>query len=95
MKSLTKTKILFAIILQLLIFSAANAQSLVRISGIVKDKNTKTSLPFVNIVLKTEKDSTFVSGTATNEDGRFALSKIKLRISTTSHQIKNATSNFS
>ncbi|GGD48284.1 TonB-dependent receptor [Emticicia aquatilis] len=77
MKSIIKTKILFTIILQLLIFSAANAQALVTISGIVKDKNTKTSLPFVNIVLKTEKDSTFVSGTATNEDGRFSLSKIK------------------
>lgn len=77
MKSLMKTKILFTIVLQLLIFSIANAQSLVTVSGIVKDKNTKLALPFVNVVLKTEKDSTFVSGTATNEAGRFSLSKIK------------------
>jgi hypothetical protein len=27
--------------------------------------------------LKTEKDSSFVSGTVTNEEGRFTLSKIK------------------
>ena len=77
MKSLMKTTMLFTIILQLLIFSIANAQSLVTVSGIVKDKNTKHALPFVNVVLKTEKDSTFVSGTATNEAGRFSLTKIK------------------
>ena len=77
MKSLIKTKILFSIVLQLLIFSMVNAQTLVTVSGIVKDKNAKIALPFVNVILKTEKDSTFVSGTATNEEGRFSLSKIK------------------
>jgi outer membrane receptor protein involved in Fe transport len=71
------TKIVWAIILQCLLFSMANAQSGVTISGIVKDKNTKTILPFVNVVLKKEKDSTFISGAVTNEEGRFSLSKIK------------------
>jgi len=72
-----KTRYLLTIILQLFIFSISNAQNNVTISGIVKDKNSKAVLPFVNIVLKTDKDSTFVSGTVTNEEGRFTLSKIK------------------
>lgn len=49
----------------------------ITISGIVKDNNSKTNLPYVNVILKTEKDSTFVSGTVSNEEGRFSLSKIK------------------
>ena len=72
-----QTRYLLTIILQLFIFSISNAQTNVTISGIVKDKNSKAVLPFVNIVLKTDKDSTFVSGTVTNEEGRFTLSKIK------------------
>ena len=72
-----RTNILLILIIQLLTFSYSNAQTAVTISGIIKDKNAQTSLPFVNVVLKTEKDSTFVSGTVTNEEGRFKLSKIK------------------
>jgi outer membrane receptor protein involved in Fe transport len=49
----------------------------VTISGIVKNKADKTALSFVNILLKTEKDSAFVMGTVTNEEGRFALPNIK------------------
>lgn len=70
-------KIIFFLILQISFFSFSNAQTNVTVSGIVKDKNSKALLPFVNVVLKTEKDSTFVSGTVTNEEGRFTLSKIK------------------
>lgn len=70
-------KIIFFLILQISFFSFSNAQTNVTVSGIVKDKNSKAVLPFVNVVLKTEKDSTFVSGTVTNEEGRFTLSKIK------------------
>ncbi len=72
-----QTKYLLTIILQLFIFSISNAQTSVTISGIIKDKNTKSVLPYVNVVLKTEKDSAFVSGTITNEEGRFSLSKLK------------------
>ena len=49
----------------------------VTISGIVKNKTDKTALSFVNILLKTEKDSAFVTGTVTNEEGRFSLQNIK------------------
>ncbi len=49
----------------------------VTVSGIIKDKAVKTALPFVSVVLKTERDSSFVTGTISNEEGRFAISGIK------------------
>ncbi len=59
-------------------FSVALAQNTsVTISGIIKDKAAKAALPFVTITLKTEKDSAFITGTISNEEGRFTLSNIK------------------
>lgn len=59
-------------------FSGAFAQtSSVTISGLVKDKVTKTGLPFVGVVIKKFKDSVFVTGTVTNEEGRFSMTGIK------------------
>jgi len=49
----------------------------VTISGLIKDKVAKTALSYVNIILKTEKDSTFITGTVSKEEGRFTLSNIK------------------
>jgi uncharacterized protein YpmB len=71
-----KKELLLSII-SLLLFLATYSQPLVTISGIITDKNSKTTLPYVNVVLKTEKESAFISGTVTNESGRFSLSKIK------------------
>lgn len=48
----------------------------VSISGLVVDESTSQPLPFVNIVLKTAKDSGFVTGTISNEEGRFSLQEI-------------------
>jgi outer membrane receptor protein involved in Fe transport len=59
------------------LYAATSAQINVTIYGIIKDKSTKVLLPYVNVVLKAEKDSTFISGTITSEDGRFALNGIK------------------
>ncbi len=53
------------------------AQTVVSISGSVKDRKTKAVLPFVTVTLKNSKDSTLVQGTITNEEGRFTLSNIK------------------
>lgn len=47
----------------------------VTVSGMVKDQ--AAPLSYVNVVLKMEKDSTFVMGTVTNEEGRFTLTAIK------------------
>lgn len=65
------------LLLSFFLINFSYAQTNVTISGIVKDKNAKVFLPFVNVVLKKEKDSSFVSGTVTNEEGQFLLTKIK------------------
>ena len=75
MKTHKKTFLLIVFTISLL--SNTYAQNSVTISGIIKDKTSHLSLPFVNIVLKTEKDSVFVNGTVSNEEGRFSLINIK------------------
>ncbi len=56
-------------------YSATCQVKSVTVSGMVKDQ--ATALSYVNVVLKTEKDSTFVTGTVTSDEGRFTLSNIK------------------
>jgi outer membrane receptor protein involved in Fe transport len=51
--------------------------SVIALSGLIKSKTDKAALPFVNIVLKTAKDSAFVTGTVSNEEGRFTLTNLK------------------
>lgn len=48
----------------------------VTLSGVVTDKATKEPLPYISAVLKTAKDSVFITGVITNEEGRFTLSGI-------------------
>ena len=45
----------------------------VTLSGQVKNKADKAALPYVNVVLALEKDSSFIAGTVTNEEGRFTI----------------------
>jgi len=80
---MTRSKIVFlktvltkAFIFFSLCVSFAQTTS-VTVSGIVKDKGDKSVLPFVNVVLKTEMDSAFITGVVTNEEGRFTLTGIK------------------
>ncbi|MGE6219991.1 TonB-dependent receptor domain-containing protein [Nubsella zeaxanthinifaciens] len=69
---------LFFVLISILAASVANAQvSSVTISGIVKNKADKSAVPYVNVVVKTEKDSAFVAGTVTNDEGRFSIANIK------------------
>ena len=70
-----KAKIVIVIVLfsQFVSFSQNSG---VTISGLVKDKISKQPLPYVSVVVKTEKDSVFVTGTVTNEKGLYFLSKI-------------------
>ncbi|WP_343658482.1 TonB-dependent receptor [Chryseobacterium sp.] len=61
----------------MLISSLVSAQTIsVAASGKITDKN-KTALPYAHIILKKEKDSAFVAGTITNEEGRFSLTGLK------------------
>jgi outer membrane receptor protein involved in Fe transport len=57
-------------------FSLAQV-SKVTLSGLVRDRNSGATLPYVNVVLKARPDSAFVSGTITNESGRFTLTNVK------------------
>jgi len=72
------TKSFFTLLIVLFVATISVGQgNLVTISGLIKDKSNKTALPFVNVVLKTEKDSAFVTGTISNDEGRFSIANIK------------------
>ena len=65
------------IVIVVCLFFAAIAQGqTVTVSGKVMDKSAKETLPFVNVVLKLEKDSSFITGTVTNIDGLFSISGV-------------------
>ena len=49
----------------------------VTVSGLVKDQTSSLGMPYVNVVTKAEKDSSFIAGTITNEEGRFSLAAVK------------------
>lgn len=69
---------LFFVLISIMAASAAKAQvSSVTVSGIVKNKADKSAIPYVNVVVKNEKDSAFVAGTVTNDEGRFSIAGIK------------------
>jgi len=71
-------KIFLSLYLLAFLATVSHAQSLgVTMSGLIMSKADKVALPFVNIVLKTEKDSAFVTGTVSNEEGRFIVGNIK------------------
>src|SRR5690554_1557906 len=71
-----RTKLLFIILF--LGFTPLYAQvSQVTISGLVRVEQDRSPLPFVNVVLFEGLDSTFVSGTVTNESGLFTISSVK------------------
>ena len=72
-----RLKITLILLLQLIFISVTSAQKNVTISGLIKDSKSQIVLPYVNVVLKTEKDNAFVSGAITNEEGRFTLSNAK------------------
>lgn len=55
----------------------SQAQNDIAVSGLIKDKANNAGMPFVNVSLKNEKDSSLLAGTISNEEGRFELSKIK------------------
>lgn len=48
----------------------------VTVSGIVKDKTSNASIPYVNVVLKTAADGKFTQGTVSSDNGRFTITNI-------------------
>ncbi|CAG5010867.1 Vitamin B12 transporter BtuB [Dyadobacter sp. CECT 9275] len=69
-------KSLILLVLMAVLHSAQAQVSKVTLSGQVSSLPKKEMLPFVNVILKTAKDSAFVTGTITASDGRFTLSDI-------------------
>lgn len=73
-----KTGWVFSLFISLLFINFSFAQiSSVTISGIIKDKMNQSALSYVNILAKTEKDTAFVAGTITDEEGRFSITNIQ------------------
>ncbi|GGW30265.1 TonB-dependent receptor domain-containing protein [Arenibacter certesii] len=65
----------FIILLVLLMPLGVIAQNIsVSVSGDIKDKVSGQELPFVNVILKKSSDSSFVSGTISNDKGLFTIS---------------------
>ena len=69
-----KTALFVFVLLTQTSFSQENNVS---ISGIIKGKSDQKFLPFVNVILKLEQDSSFITGSISNEEGRFIFQNIK------------------
>lgn len=46
------------------------------VSGLLKDSKSKTAIPYANLVVKTKPGLRFVTGTITDEEGRFKLADL-------------------
>lgn len=72
-----KHPVLFLLILLAIpgdrIFAQVNTAT---ISGVIKNSGDKLPVAYVNVVVKKENDSSFVTGTVSGENGRFSLSNI-------------------
>jgi outer membrane receptor protein involved in Fe transport len=93
-KRLMKPVLLFLLFLTTTVFALAQ-NSKVTVSGAIKDAGSKQPLAYSNVSLKT-KDSVFVAGTITGEDGRFTLPDIAtgnyiLSVSFSGYKIKEQT----
>lgn len=76
MKKTIPTKQILTAILFCAFHFSSSAQNKVTISGIIKDNADKSSLPFVTVSLLAAKDSSFISGTVTEDDGRFTIADV-------------------
>lgn len=54
-----------------------SAQSEISISGHIKTFNNQTPIPFANVILKASEKDTFITGTASDENGFFTLADTK------------------
>lgn len=70
-------KTLFGFLLFLFVTASSAQVTSITISGLVRNKADKEPISYVNIVVKEEKQNTFVAGTITNETGRFSIMAIK------------------
>ncbi len=69
-------KLLKCLLTAICLHGFAFSQIKVTLSGTIKDSKAKSPLAYVSITLKQASDSSFISGTITNEAGLFSLSNI-------------------
>lgn len=74
-----KIRYLIALFFALVFSGSFNlfGQSSITVSGTIKDQRDKSVLPYVNVIVKTERDSTFVTGTVTNDEGFFKITSLQ------------------
>lgn len=68
----SKIVLLFSVLLLPLMQIAAQKKT-VTLSGIIKDQNANIIVPYVNVVLKSTKDSKIFFGTISDQEGRFTI----------------------
>lgn len=76
MKIKSASIVVLILLLSLSSISSAVAQN-VTVSGTTRNTKDKEALPFVNVLVKNTSDSSFVTGTVTNEIGQFTLTPLK------------------
>ena len=74
---ISKIRVFFFLISMMISSIAFSQISSVTISGMIRNKTDKIAMPYVNVVVKNEKDKSFVSGTITHTEGRFSIENIK------------------
>ena len=72
-----KTFFVFQFLIAFSLSNVLGQHNSVIVSGIIKDHAATTTLPFANVILKSEADSVFVTGSISDEAGRFTLSNVK------------------
>ncbi|WP_246782261.1 outer membrane beta-barrel family protein [Roseivirga pacifica] len=77
MMTTTKLSNYFYLIFILIPGFAFAQNASVNVSGNIKDKASQEAMPFVNVVLKSPKDSVFITGTVSIENGLFSLKEIE------------------
>jgi outer membrane receptor protein involved in Fe transport len=70
-------KILFLLILSAFSLNAVAQKNSVTLSGEIKDKITQETIPYVSVSLRMKGDNAFISGTVSNDEGRFVLTNVK------------------
>lgn len=69
--------IFFILFMSLLPVDAFSQVSSVTLSGKIKEKDSSSFMPYVNVILKKSVDTSFVSGAVSDEEGLFTISGIK------------------
>ncbi len=69
------SKINISLFLFLIIFAFSTKSQVVKttLSGVVRDVKSKATIPYANILVKRKVDEKFITGTITDEQGRFKL----------------------